>query len=335
MFRPPTIALMFLAAVSLLAGRASGQTRGPARAEPITCSPAPCILPATRGSEGGAEVTDTPIAADPINPQHLLLGSVDFNCPQPSVSGFHISSDGGSTWSRTCMPVITTSERVFWPGGQPMVGYDLNGTAYIAGEYGDSEGLGYGLVAIQKSTDGVNWSNPAISLGGPNNFELFLYASLSVDASPQSRYANSLYVSAMVLHQAGENRVVVSHSGDRGSTWSTVAVDRVQAPPAADRWTDTIVGADGTVYLTWMHCPRAAVQIRTALTARSTCYLRNPAMVGARGRSHACWPPRPMCLTNVCVGPLGQYRTQKCSLVTTPRLVLTRATVRTPGTCTS
>ncbi|HTA25886.1 MAG TPA: hypothetical protein VK763_20310, partial [Terriglobales bacterium] len=45
-----------------------------------SCSPAPCVLPPTQASEGGAEVSDAPIVADPLNPLNLLLGSFDANC---------------------------------------------------------------------------------------------------------------------------------------------------------------------------------------------------------------------------------------------------------------
>jgi hypothetical protein len=223
----------------------------------ISCEPAPCVLPPTQASEGGSEVADAPIAADPLNPLHLLLGSVDDNCPQPSASGFHISSDGGSTWSRTCMPTINASGRVYWPGGEPMVDYDLNGAGYIADGYGDSEGLGYGLIGLQKSTDGVNWSTPVIALGSPNIFKQPDWASFAIDRSPQSPFANNLYISAVVLNEPlqNENQLVVSHSRDGGTNWKSVAVAPVQVSPAEDNFTVIAIGEDGTAYLTWLYCP--------------------------------------------------------------------------------
>ncbi len=45
---------------------------------------------------------------NPLNPKELLLASLDFNC-SPSALGFHLSSDGGSSWQRVlCMPFIYT-----------------------------------------------------------------------------------------------------------------------------------------------------------------------------------------------------------------------------------
>src|SRR5579863_9064869 len=157
--------MVLLTAATLAAGQSDASLRDASGPDLLSCSPAPCILPPTQASEGGAEVTNTPIVADPLNPSRLLLGSVDANCPFGSGAGFHVSADGGSTWLVTCLPTIDNFQgRVYYPGGQPMVGYDLDGTAYIADEYGDSEGLGYGLIAMEKSTDGVTWSYPTVVL---------------------------------------------------------------------------------------------------------------------------------------------------------------------------
>ncbi|HXM20794.1 MAG TPA: sialidase family protein, partial [Terriglobales bacterium] len=168
--------------------------------------------------------------------------------------GFHLSSDGGSTWNRTCMPSIITKTRVYWPGFDPLVGYDRNGAAYIAGEYGDSEALGYGLVAFQKSTDGTHWSKPAVALRQPGLTFPFETA-LAVDTNASSPRVNSLYVSGIMWSRQGyKNQVLVSHSTDGGANWTQAAVDPVQTYPAEDFFTRMAVGKDGTVYVTWMHC---------------------------------------------------------------------------------
>lgn len=217
-----------------------------------TCPSPPCVFSPMLASEGGGEVTDTPIVANPLNSQNLLLASVDVNCPRFSTSGFHISTDGGSTWSRYCMPVLLNFKgRVFYPGGQPMVAYDLNGTAYIADQYGDSEGLGYGLVGIQKSTDGVHWS-PVMALSGAG-LGSANYSWMAVDTNASSPYVNSLYVSTFVIYgPLFDSQLVVSHSNDAGETWTAVPLG---PKDANDLFTHLSVGRDGTVYLTWQYCP--------------------------------------------------------------------------------
>ena len=239
----------------LLAGNAHSQSaQTPESASPkLTCSPAPCVLPPTQASEGGGTVTDTPIVTNPLNENDLLLGSVDYNCPEPSAVGFHLSTDGGSIWNRVdCMPVIYRG--VYWPLDEPSAGYDRKGNAYVAGLYFKSEGDS-GYVAVQKSVDGTHWSKPVAALRqtGPS---FPVDTSIAVDTSAGSSWVNAVYVSGvMVLGPGqGKNQVVVSHSTDGGDTWTQAALDPVQQYPEEDRLTRMAVSKDGTVYAAWLHC---------------------------------------------------------------------------------
>jgi hypothetical protein len=267
------IVALIVSGVHVLAGNAYGQsTESPGSVNPggFNCSPAPCVLPPTQASEGGSIVTDAPIVTNPLNPKQLLLGSVDGNCPPPSALGFHLSSDGGSTWTRTCMPSIITKLRVYWPSDEPSVGYDRKGAAYIAGLYFDSEGLGYGFVAFQKSTDGNGWSKPAVALRLPGRTFPFL-TEFTVDTSAGSPRVNSLYVSGvMQLDPPSQEQVLISHSTDGGATWKQSAADAVQTYPATDDFTRMAVAKDGTVYVTWLRCPGSG---RDAACKNGTAYM--------------------------------------------------------------
>jgi len=230
-----------------LAGRAAGQTPGPEPPGQFNCSPAPCVLPPTQASEGGGIVTDSPIVTNPLNATQLLLGSVDANCYG---LGFHLSSDGGSTWKVTCMASIYKGG-VWSPSDEPQVGYDRKGAAYIAGLYYPSEGRG-SFVAFQKSTNGTHWSKPAVALRAPGASPMD--TGLTVDTNVGSHWVNSLYVSGLMELAHGNTQVLVAHSNDGGATWTQAAVDPVQIYPEEDRFTRMAVGKDGTVYTTWMHC---------------------------------------------------------------------------------
>jgi hypothetical protein len=245
---------VMLAAGHFLAGYAHGQSAASQQlmnAGRFNCSPAPCVLPPTQASEGGNFVTDSPVVTDPLNPKRLLLGSFDANCNRTGL-GFHLSRDGGSTWTRTCMSAIATKQRDYFPADEPSVGYDRKGAAYIAGLYFDTEGMGYGLVAFQKSTDGTHWSKPAVALRLPGQTYPF-ETSFTVDVSAGSPWANSLYVSG-VMELAHGTQVLLSHSTDGGATWKKSAVDPAQKYPEEDNFTRTAVGKDGTVYVAWLHC---------------------------------------------------------------------------------
>ena len=215
----------------------------------LSCSPAPCVLPPTQASEGGAEAADAPVAADPLNPQHLLVGSSDSNCPYPA--GFHLSANGGGSWKHVCMNTFFYQGYELSPVGQPMLGYDRNGVAYIAALYISD---GPAVAAFQKSGDGVTWSTPAVAMSAKNAAPS--ESLLTVDTSPQSPWVNSIYVSAIFLPAqfGNKDQVVVAHSNDGGASWKQVAVAPPDPFPASDDFTNLTVGKDGTVYLTWQHC---------------------------------------------------------------------------------
>ena len=290
--------VIVVAAAAMAAGQSSSPARDSGGNDLLSCSPAPCVLPPTQASEGGAEVTDTPIVADPLNPLRLLLGSVDDNCPPPGASGFHLSRDGGSTWSVACMTDIRNG-RLYVPGGQPMVGYDLDGTAYIADEFGDSEGLGFGLIGFEKSTDGINWSLPTIAMS--EGYSSPIDASLAVDRSTSSPYVGSLYISAVLLNEPlqNENEAIVSRSSDGGRTWTASAVDAAQISPAIDRWTTLTTGIDGTVYITWMHCPGSGTYAHCAHSTEFLLFSRS--LDGGSTWSKPVVMTKPVDIPNACM----------------------------------
>jgi hypothetical protein len=184
-----------------MAADGPGPDKAPSRARPATlsCAPTPCTLPPTQASEGGA--TDSPIAANPAKSQQLLVGSVDVNCTGGSNVGEHLSTDGGSSWTRVdCMPTIKVDGRNYPAVGLPSVGYDVRGNAYAAGQCVDFSGRGanYGLVAVQKSTDGTTWNAPVAALV-PSGHSDVDFTHMSVDASPASPHVGAVYVSGVTL----------------------------------------------------------------------------------------------------------------------------------------
>ena len=254
--RAALIALITFIAIAAPRGRlAEGQRQTGTTA--FHCSPAPCVLPPLQASEGGSIVTDPTIAVDPLNQNELLLGSADFNCPEQSGVGFHLSTDGGSTWSRVlCMDAIQHNNIGYLACDEPYLGYDAKGTTYVSGDYcGGTENEAYELVGVQKSADGTHWSKPAIALHKPGVSTPYLIH-LSVDASPSSPWSGAVYVSGVMVwaQHNNHNQIWVSHSNDGGAIWNHAAVDRVQKSPSEDRLTRMAVAADGTVYVTWLRC---------------------------------------------------------------------------------
>ncbi|MCB0062440.1 MAG: hypothetical protein KDE19_10000, partial [Caldilineaceae bacterium] len=109
--------------------------------------------------------TEPDIAVDPLDPDHLVLGTIDYNFPANSV---YVSIDGGASWDG---PVQTKYVRDdLGAGGDPVVQFDSEGNVYIASisigqeEYGIGGASGFALVssiAVAKSTDGgYTWGEP-------------------------------------------------------------------------------------------------------------------------------------------------------------------------------
>src|SRR5712691_9937229 len=237
----------------------------------LTCSPTPCALPNVQASEGGKPVNEDPIAANPTNSQDLLTGGNDFNCG--SVLGFFASANGGSTWNHTCM---NTPAGDSFGCGDPGVGYDLSGAAYITGIASSSGTCIPGMIIFEKSTDnGKKWSAPAVAVTPLFSGGLTDKPWLQVDDNPSSPHANALYLSVTQFDATGnDTEISVSHSTTGGTSWTTSAVDKVQVFPVVDQFSDLAIGKDGTVYVSWMHCTATSGECSgtqaTLLLSRST-----------------------------------------------------------------
>jgi len=227
-----------------LTGAANSHTR----VANVTCSPAPCVLPNVNVSESAVLANETPVIVSPTNPSWILSGANDYACP--NVQGFYASSDGGSTWTRTCMNNLSGMSGE----GDPGVGYDLRGNAYISG-IDAAPSLVPGVIILESSTDnGQTWSAPRQAvpnmLGGLTDKPW-----MEIDTNRNSPFANSIYISVTQFDATQNNtQISVSHSSDGGNTWTNVLVGKLQIFPAVDTFTDLAIGEDGTVYLSWMHC---------------------------------------------------------------------------------
>jgi hypothetical protein len=214
-----------------------------------TCTPAPCVLPNVNIFPTANPVNETPVVVNPKNHKQLMSGANDYNCP--NVQGFYNSNDGGATWSHFCMPNIAS----IGPGaGDPGVGYDLKGNAYITG-IDFTQPSGPAGIIFQKSTNnGKTWSAPKKAVAPLFSGGLTDKEWLQIDTTPTSRWPNWLYISVTQFDPNSNSTISVSHSSNGGSSWKTVAVDKTQTFPTVDQFSDIGIDATGRVYLTWMRC---------------------------------------------------------------------------------
>lgn len=212
---------------------------------PLNCSPAPCAFPNVEGSNGATQpVDETPIAINPRNKLQLITGGNDYNCTGTSYRGFWTSNDHGKTWFGACGIDVTGQTG----DGDPVVGYDLKGNVYQGG-------IDSGGISIASSPDNGNtWGKAVIS--NAVNGESADKPWLEIDTNTNSPYKNNLYVSNTMFDSNSDSTIYVSHSGDAGQHWKIVqASPTAQYPDYVNQFSDLAIGADGTVYLTYLNCP--------------------------------------------------------------------------------
>jgi hypothetical protein len=230
-----------LAAKAFREGRIQPQFSGIGGGNPdLTCSPAPCAFTPVQVSGGGAMVDEDPVKANPNNPLQLLSGGNDYNCG--NIQGFYASTDGGSTWTRTC-------SKGSGGEGDPVVGYDLNNIAYSGGIQSGS------IVDFISTNSGTTWGNP-ITVIGPVLGYTADKPWMEIDTTSTSPFANAIYISSTQFAANSNSQIWVSHSTNGGNTWTNKAVDSVQTYPSeVDQFSDLAIGTDGTVYIDWLRCP--------------------------------------------------------------------------------
>ncbi|HIC88568.1 MAG TPA: hypothetical protein EYP04_04100 [Anaerolineae bacterium] len=124
-------------------------------------SPAPAFsrdLLVTRDYSKQPLQTEPHLAVNPQDPDHILIGAIDYNFPNVST---YVSIDGGAMWDGPHQLPYLRGDRV--SGGDPVVGFDRAGNAYISfisigvEEFSIGPFVGFALVssvAVARSEDG-------------------------------------------------------------------------------------------------------------------------------------------------------------------------------------
>ena len=122
----------------------------------------------TRDFSNSPLQTEPHLAVNPNDPEHLIMGTVDYNFPNVSA---YVSIDGGVTWEGPHQPQFLRED--VGAGGDPIVGFDRQGNAYLGfisigvEEYTVGPAVDAAVVssiAISRSTDGgFTWEEPVSS----------------------------------------------------------------------------------------------------------------------------------------------------------------------------
>jgi hypothetical protein len=224
----------------LLSGGAGGVGGGSLPKSTCTSSGDPAANVALNCDNAISPDNETPIVADPNDPNHLLAGSNDYfltfkgsTIQERVPTGFFTSFDGGATWTDGQIPMGNGSSG---GNGDPSPAFDTKfGTAHMAqlsvafGQHGPYSG--HIDISVSTSTDGgLHWQPPVtVAVGhasiSPSVNGVFLDKEwLTADNYPGSPHYGRLYLSwdQVELSKGVFQRspVVLSFSDDAGKTWS-------------------------------------------------------------------------------------------------------------------
>jgi hypothetical protein len=184
---------------------------------------------------------ETPIVADPANPNHLLAGSNDYffkftgsTFQERVPTGFFTSFDGGKTWIDGQVPMGNGGSG---GNGDPSPAFNDKFGLAAMGQLSAAQGqsgpnAGHIDVSVSVSPDGgINWKPPTtVDIGqasiGPSANAVFLDKEwLSVDNNPSSPFYGRMYLSYDKLSFSKgaflDSPVLLSFSDDGGKSWST------------------------------------------------------------------------------------------------------------------
>ena len=100
--------------------------------------------------------TEPHLAANPRDPEHLVLGTIDYNFPSNSV---YVSFDGGETWEGPNQVPYLPDDRV--SGGDPVLAFGHDGTVHFASISIGVEEFAVGPVVIFSLVSSITVSNSA------------------------------------------------------------------------------------------------------------------------------------------------------------------------------
>jgi hypothetical protein len=188
--------------------------------------------------------SESAIAVDPNNANILIAGSNNISGSGRQKQFW--STDGGSTWSKTELPLA--SGTAFQ--SDPSVAFTTDGTAFAATLGINAAGSSIKAELFRSADHGATWSFLSTVSSGNNNDKEMLW----IDNDAGSPYRNNLY---MVWDVPGGG-MRFSRSTDSGVTWSTPA--SLSADSAIGSHVTT--GPGGEVYVAWPDTASRQIRIR-------------------------------------------------------------------------
>ena len=213
--------------------------------------------------------SETSIAINPTNPSQIVAGANEIE--RLPMRGL-FSSDGGKTWGGVDPPLPPPrTNNGFDFGSDPGIAWDTRGNvyySYIVVFFSSGGAINGTEMAVAKSTDGgMTWpANQVAFFAGETGTAAFDdKPMITVDTNLNSPFRDTIYVAwdhASFVNGKPSSIIalLVSHSIDRGATFSTPATASSTTPgPKAVIGADPFVAPDGSVHVAWQDVQNRSV----------------------------------------------------------------------------
>ncbi len=241
---------------------APAPAEGPQAPPPGFTQP-PYIVGSVVGPTTTAPEAEEHISSDPNNYQNLLAMISDFSQNGGfNTSKWAFSSNGGTTWKETFVPLqtgfpVTSDNHVWQANSDPVVAIDKLGNAYLANLYiqvdssGNVTNDGYYVCSAKLS------SGPTFTKAGCHAVKTSLKSSTVVEDKPwmavdnsNSSFSGNVY--AVWTHfTASSDMIFFSRSTNHGVTWSKAIQISPASQNGAVQGSQVAVGPNGEVYVSY------------------------------------------------------------------------------------
>ncbi len=164
------------------------------------------------------------IARSPVDPDFLVAAFQEgrFTDGGAVDCGYSVTHDGGLTWSRELIPLLTTvTGGPYFRATDPVAGIDLDGRIFLNTEGATSSDFSQGAIVVSRSLDGgATFSAPVVVWDPPDAADFPDKSWMAINNFAGTANAGRILVTWTQFGATNASPILRAYSDDHGLTWS-------------------------------------------------------------------------------------------------------------------
>lgn len=216
---PPTANAKAASTSTPNAAAASSATLDPRIGPNIRLGDDPAALPASMRAQA-----EPHIMRSPLDPDFVVAAAQEGRYSDGHGGavdcGYSASHDGGLTWSRALLPLLTTTTGgPYYRATDPVVAFDLNSNVFISTDVATDPNFTNGVIAVSRSSDGgASFQKPSIAYD-PAGAGFADKEWIAANTFASTAHSNRLLVT-WTLFVGNVSPLMRTYSDDAGQTWA-------------------------------------------------------------------------------------------------------------------